>query len=104
MCYPAPKPSGQAVLQPDINGPRFEGDSIMGDLLQPWHLIVLGFVGFLFVVPFWQIFRKAGYAPALSLLMLVPYLNFVVFLWLGFSDWPVLKKLRQLQGEVPPAP
>lgn len=78
----------------------------MGDLLQPWHLIVLGTVGGLFgvflVLPFWQIFKKAGYEPALSLLLVVPYLNFVVFLWLAFSDWPVLKRLRQQQGGVHP--
>jgi len=79
----------------------------MGDLLQPWHLIVLGTVGglfgVLFVLPFWQIFKKAGYEPALSLLLIVPYVNFAVFLWLAFSDWPVLKKLREQQSGVPPA-
>ena len=50
----------------------------MGDLLQPWHILVLSIV-FLFptiilgVIPFWFICKKAGYAPQLSLLNLVPF-------------------------------
>jgi hypothetical protein len=75
----------------------------MGDLLQPWHIIVLGLIfGLLLLVPFWQIFKKAGYAPALSLMLLIPYVNVAIFLWLAFSDWPVLKELRQRQNEIRP--
>ena len=74
----------------------------MGDLLQPMHLIIISIFG-LVISAFWQIFKKAGYAPALSFLMLIPYVNLVIFLWLAFSDWPVQKKLRERLGEVPPA-
>jgi branched-subunit amino acid transport protein AzlD len=67
----------------------------MGELLQPWHLIVL-FVLFLpialiTVVPFWQIFKKAGFPAALSLLMLVPLAGLVILFIVAFSDWPVLR-------------
>jgi len=63
----------------------------MGDLLQPWHLIVLAFVGSLlsaFVLPpYWMIFKKAGFSPWLSLLTLVPLAKFIVIYVVAFSEW-----------------
>jgi hypothetical protein len=69
----------------------------MGDLFQPWHLIVVSFIlAFLcvplLIVPFWKIFKKAGFEPALSLLMLVPWVNIAMLFWLAFANWPALKK------------
>jgi len=43
---------------------------------------------------YWKIFAKAGYSGALSLLLLVPIVNFVVFVWFAFAQWPVLKDQR----------
>lgn len=71
-------------------------------LLHPRHLLLLMFVGLLFIAPFWQLFKKAGYIPLVSLVMIVPYLNILAFLWFAFSDWPVLKRLRALESEDPP--
>ena len=51
----------------------------------------------IFLLPFWKIFEKAGYPGVLGLLMLVPIVNFVVLLFLAFSDWPVLRQLRAAQ-------
>ena len=69
------------------------------DLLRPQHLLViLAVVGWVavwlvvLVVPFWSIFRKAGFAPALSLLMIVPLVNLIMLFWVAFSEWPALKK------------
>ena len=79
----------------------------MGDLLQPWHLVVLGvvFIPFLLIVvlPFWQIFKKAGFSPALSLLMLVPVVSLIVLFVVAFSEWPALKKLEGQQSQISPA-
>jgi type VI protein secretion system component VasK len=84
-----------------------EGDSIMGDFFQPWHLLVLMVVfipfAFIAVVPYWQIFKKAGFSPALSILMLVPLVGLVVLFVVAFSDWPALRRLPQGQGSIPPA-
>ena len=44
------------------------------------------------VVPFWFIFRRAGFHPALSLLMMVPVVSVVMTFFLAFVDWPSLKK------------
>jgi hypothetical protein len=40
---------------------------------------------------YWKIFSKAGYSGALSLLMIVPLVNLIVFIWFAFAQWPVLK-------------
>ena len=61
------------------------------DLFQPWHLmfllIFLPCVAVIFFTPYWQIFKKAGFAPALSLLMWVPLVNLIVLYYVAFSDW-----------------
>jgi len=79
----------------------------MGDLLQPWHLLVLFVVSIpvvlVSVVPYWQIFKKAGFSPALSLLMLVPIVGIIVLFVVAFSDWPALRRPPQGPGWIPPA-
>jgi hypothetical protein len=42
----------------------------------------------IFVVPFWKIFQKAGFPPALSLLMLVPVVNLIAIYFVAFASWP----------------
>ncbi|MTV51000.1 hypothetical protein GJ688_18965 [Heliobacillus mobilis] len=54
-------------------------------------------MGIVSIIAFWKIFQKAGFSPWMSLLMLVPVVNFITFLYLGFADWPALKnQSRQL--------
>lgn len=49
-------------------------------------------VGVVFIVPVWVIFRKAGFRPALSLLLFVPFIGFlVVSLVLSFAKWPAAR-------------
>lgn len=50
-------------------------------------LMLLAFIA-LIVVPFWFIFKKTGYSPWFSLLMVVPLLNIVMLFFLAFSQWP----------------
>jgi hypothetical protein len=63
----------------------------MGDLLQPTHLIVIAFLLAPFTVillpPFWVIFKKAGFQPILSVLMMVPLVNLVMLYFVAFSEW-----------------
>jgi bacteriorhodopsin len=65
----------------------------MGDLFQPWHLIIIviisAFYGTLIVVPFWQIFKKSGKGGALAILMIVPLVNLIMLFYLAFSNWNV---------------
>ena len=57
------------------------------------------------IVPFWQIFKKAGMAPALSFLMVVPLANLVMLYVLAFSPWktPVVPAYATA-GYPPPPP
>lgn len=50
--------------------------------------VVIGWA--ILVVPFWQIFKKAGLTPALSLLMILPLVNLVMLYVLAFSRWNVI--------------
>ncbi len=55
------------------------------------HLLVnvgpIALVSLLIVPPFWIILKKAGFQPALSLLMLVPPVNVVLLYIVAFSEW-----------------
>jgi hypothetical protein len=57
------------------------------------------FVGIVFVglavVGWWKIFSRAGYPGLVGLLMFVPIVNFVAFLWLAFLPWPIEDKFRE---------
>ena len=55
--------------------------------------LIIALVGIAFkIVPYWFIFRKAGYHPALSLLMVVPIASIIMLFFLAFAEWPILKK------------
>jgi len=41
----------------------------------------------IFVIPYWKIFSKAGFAGALSLLMIIPLVNLIVLYVIAFSEW-----------------
>jgi hypothetical protein len=76
----------------------------MGELFTPVHLLVLlvvgGFWAVVLVIPFWQIFKKAGMAPLLSLLMVFPLVNLIMLYVLAFSPWKVTP--LNYPGQQPP--
>lgn len=52
-------------------------------------LIVVGVM----VFAFWKIIEKTGHHGALSLLMLIPFVNVGIIVWLALTEWPVHKEL-----------
>ena len=61
--------------------------------LSIWHwLVVLFLVGGVFIVPAWRIVAKAGFPGALSLLLLVPYVNLAAIWLFAFVKWPIEKQ------------
>jgi len=42
------------------------------------------------IVPFWMIFKKAGFPPALAFLMILPLVNLVLLYVVAFSQWKVV--------------
>jgi hypothetical protein len=63
--------------------------SIHGYGIGPLHLLI---VAALIIVPFWQLFTRAGYSGWLGFLMVVPIVNVLALYFLAFSDWPALRK------------
>lgn len=66
----------------------------MGPFFATFGLIMLAVFVFM-IFCYWRIFSKAGYSGALSLLMLVPLANIILFIWFAFADWPALKGAQQ---------
>lgn len=65
-------------------------------------LIICWVIGLaIVIIPFWQIFKKAGMAGALSLLMAIPLVNLVMLYVLAFSQWKVVPVAQYVA--LPPA-
>jgi hypothetical protein len=56
---------------------------------------VLGFI--VWVVLMVLIFRKAGYSGVQIILLFVPIVNLVLFIWFAITEWPIQKELRELK-------
>ena len=63
------------------------------------ELLFITVILFIFVVPFWRIFSKAGYPGWLGIGILFPFINFLLVLFLAFAKWPVEKRLQILDDE-----
>jgi membrane-associated protease RseP (regulator of RpoE activity) len=55
------------------------------------------------LIPYWQIFKKAGFPPPLALLMVVPLANIIVLYVVAFSQWKVVPVAPTYPPAMPPA-
>jgi len=46
------------------------------------------------IVAYWKIWSKAGFNGAWSLLMLIPLVGLISFLYLAFAEWPIHKRIN----------
>ena len=76
-----PRPAEAYVDSASI--PAFDPSSVSGFIQLCLSLLI--------VIPWWFIFRKAGYSKWLSLMMILPGANFVILIWFASVEWPVLK-------------
>ena len=60
--------------------------AIMGPLIVGFGLLF----AVLLVIPYWQIFKKAGFPAPLALLMFLPLVNFIILYVVAFSRWKVV--------------
>jgi hypothetical protein len=71
------------------------------------YLMFFGFFGvlvsILVLIPYWFIFKKAGFSPFLALLMFVPLINIVMLYFLAFARWNVVPAATVYPGP-PPVP
>ena len=58
----------------------------------------------LMIIPYWKIFEKAGFHPALSLLMMVPLANILILYYLAFATWKVVPLQQAVYPPQPQAP
>lgn len=42
------------------------------------------------IIPYWFIFKKAGFSPWLTVLMFVPLANLIILYVVAFSEWKVV--------------
>mgnify|MGYP000945251271 CR=1 FL=1 len=52
-----------------------------------WIILYVA-LGILWLYAWAEIYRKAGHSRWLCLLMIVPAVNVITFLWLAFHAWP----------------
>ena len=76
--------------------------------IDPHLAYLMPFVGiffligiFIYIIPFWMIFKKAGFSPWLALLLFIPLANMIILYVLAFSQWKVVP-VAQLTGGYPP--
>jgi hypothetical protein len=55
------------------------------------------------LIPYWFIFKKAGFSPWLALLMFVPLANIIMLYFLAFARWNVVPA-SQVYPAPPPIP
>lgn len=56
--------------------------------------IVLLVIVVIAIIPYWMIWKKAGFSPWLSLLMFIPLVNFIALYVLAFAEWKVVPANR----------
>jgi uncharacterized membrane protein len=61
-------------------------------------IAIIGGIGIVAVIPWFFIYKKAGYHPAMGCLMFLPIVNIVMLFVLAFSDWPIERELGQLRS------
>lgn len=74
----------------DENSNMAAGIAAMGIGFWLFFVVVLIFEIYLM----WRIAAKAGYPGAASLLMLIPVVNLIVFIYFAFAEWPIERQAR----------
>jgi hypothetical protein len=78
--------------------------------IDPHLAYLMPFVGmfvlvgiFIYIIPFWMIFKKAGFSPWLALLLFIPLANMIILYVVAFSQWKVVPVAQLTAGYPPPA-
>jgi len=58
------------------------------------------FLGFIiWVVLMVLIFKKAGYSGFQIILLFIPLVNVIAFIWFALTEWPIEKELKSLKAK-----
>lgn len=70
-----------------------------------FYLVFLVVIMIIIILPFWFIFKKAGFSPWLSLINLVPLGPLILLYVLAFAEWKVIPAPQMAwQPPFPPQP
>ncbi len=65
-------------------------------------LLFVGVLIIVAIIPYWMIFKKAGFSPWLSILMAIPLVNIIVLYVVALSEWKVVPRSQTVS--YPPFP
>ena len=88
-------------MQPQVST---EFSSIFVFLFAAFVIFVAAVFTIILLVAYCKISVKMGYHWALGLLMIVPFGNIILPLYLAFADWPIHRDLHQLRQQLGGAP
>jgi hypothetical protein len=57
----------------------------------------------IYIIPFWMIFKKAGFSPWFALLLFIPLANIIILYVLAFAQWKVAPLPQYAGGYLPTA-
>jgi hypothetical protein len=70
------------------------------------EIMVIAIIGFvitaLVLFPWFIIYKKIGYSPAMGCLMFIPLVNVIMLFVLAFSQWPIERELQNARGSRQP--
>lgn len=79
-----------------MNSQNLDPQTLHALMAMMWILPIIGLVMIAIVlIPYWMIWKKAGFSPWLSLLMILPLVNLVMLYVLAFSEWRVVPAAPQ---------
>ncbi|HTV06392.1 MAG TPA: hypothetical protein VME86_13565 [Acidobacteriaceae bacterium] len=67
-------------------------------------ILIVGFI--IAIIPYWMIWKKAGFSPWFSLLIFIPIVNIIAIYALAFSEWkvvPVSQSVTNFTYQNPPS-
>ncbi len=69
------------------------------------ELIIILFIAIIAVatgvLPWFWIYKKVGYSPAMGCLMLIPIANIIMLYFLAFTRWPIERELQNPKNSQP---
>ena len=75
---------------------------IQGIVLILMPILIIVFAAIL-IIPYWFIWKKAGFTPWFSLLMFIPLVNLIMLYVLAFSQWKVVPAPQPAYAYYPPS-
>jgi hypothetical protein len=74
--------------------PPYDPGHHHGLFLAPFFLLLGLIFSVVMLIPYWFIFKKAGFSPWLAILVLVPLVNIILLYAIAFAEWRVVPVTR----------